>query len=209
MIYSLVHIFAAAALAWPASGALSQTAPPSQDDDGYHWTEVIELEHEDENGEEVRGVLQNIGWVNVLGFELRGRTGPFQFATGDNTGALWCTGGSERFADARIDVPHNAQLTFFRMWGFDNSADHDLAAFLRESCLPDFATGAPVNTTLTEISSSGSPGTFTETIDLNFESIVTDTRRCTYYVRVRFAAGCADSGQLTVRKLRVQYDLNP
>lgn len=146
----------------------------------------------------------NVGWANVLGYELRGRTGPYQYGTSELTGAQWCT-GTERFADSRIAIPHNAQIQFFRMWGFDSSADHDVTAFLFQSCLPDLGSGSPINTVIMEISSSGTPGTFTVTSAPNFGP--TDLATCTYHVRVRFGADCAGGGQTTVRKLRVQYSL--
>lgn len=206
MNYKLNFMLAGIATLWLSTAVHSET-PSSLPDDhgGVHRTEQLVMEQVDENGDAVRGTASSVGWVNVLGFELRGRTGPFQFQTGDNTGALWCTGGTERFADGRLDLPDNAEIEFFRMWGFDNSADHDLTAFLRESCLPNLGAGAPVNTNLAEISSSGTPQTFTETIGLTLDPPVTDTRNCSYFVRVRFAQNCADGGQLTMRKLRVQY----
>lgn len=208
MIYRLILMLAGIAMLWPSAAVHSQTsASLPSDHGGVHLVETLAVDRVDENGNTVRGGSSSVGWVNVLGFELRGRTGPFQFQTGDNTGALWCTGGNERFADARLDLPHDAEIEFFRMWGFDNSADHDLTAFLRQSCLPDLGAGSPVNTNLAEISSSGSPGTFTETFNLSVDPPITDTRSCNYYVRVRFAPDCADSGQLTMRKLRVQYRL--
>lgn len=208
MIDRLILMLAGIATLWLSDAVHSETPPALPDDHGgVHLVEQLVLEQVDENGEAVRGGASNVGWVNVLGFELRGRTGPFQFETGDNTGALWCTGGTERFADARIDLPHQAEIQFFRMWGFDNSADHNLTAFLRESCLPNLGAGSPVNTNLAQLDSSGTPGTFTETTSLFPDYPVTNTRTCNYYVRVRFAPDCADGGQLTMRKLRVQYRL--
>lgn len=205
MIYRLIFMLAGIAALWLSDAVHSQTSSSLEDHGGVHLAEQLVVEQVDENGDAVRGGSSSTGWVNVLGLELRGRTGPFQFQTGDNTGALWCTGGNERFADARLDLPHGAEIQFFRMWGFDNSVDHDLTAFLRQTCLPDLGAGAPVNTNLAQLDSSGTPGTFTETISLSLDPPVTDTRRCNYYVRVRFATNCADGGQLTMRKLRVQY----
>lgn len=161
--------------------------------------EAIELD------DEIAGVLPNTGWVTVLGIELRGREGPYQYETGATTGAQWCT-GTERFADSRIELPHNATIQFFRMWGFDNSADHDVAAILFESCLPT-GSGTPVNTNIELIQSTGTPFTFTVTSAPNFGP--TDLQSCTYHVRVRFGADCGGGGQTTIRKMRVQYALLP
>jgi hypothetical protein len=38
-----------------------------------------------------------------------------------------------------------------------------------------------------------------------FDQPVTNTRECTYWVRVRFDDGCTAGGQATLRKVRVQY----
>lgn len=155
---------------------------------------------------DMAGVLPNTGWVNVFGYELRGRTGPYEYATSDTTGAHWCL-GSERFADSRIAVPHGVSLTFFRMWGFDNDATHDLTAFLWSSCLPNLSSGSPVNTILQEISSTGTPGAFS--VVANANTAPTDLQTCTYHVRVRYGVNCGGGGQTTVRKLRIQYSLAP
>lgn len=159
-----------------------------------------------EYDEDMAGVLPGIGWVNVFGYELRGRTGPYQYDTSATTGAHWCT-GTERFADSRIELPHNANIEFFRMWGFDSSADHDVTAFLFESCLPTLSAGPLVNTVLQEISSTGTPGAFTVTSSPGAGP--TNLATCTYHVRVRFGASCGGGGSTTVRKLRVQYSLAP
>lgn len=159
-----------------------------------------------EYDQDIAGVLPGIGWVNVFGYELRGRTGPYQYATSATTGAQWCT-GTERFADSRIELPHNANIQFFRMWGFDNSADHDVTAFLFESCLPNLGAGSPVNTVLQEITSTGTPGAFTVTSAPGVGP--TNLETCTYHVRVRFGVNCGGAGQTTLRKLRVQYSLVP
>lgn len=152
------------------------------------------------------GVLPNTGWVSVLGYEFRGRSTPYEYGTNATNAAHWCEAG-DRFADARIDIPHNATIQFFRMWGLDSSVDHNVAAFLFESCLPNLNAGAPVNTNLQEIGSSGATGPFT----ISSSPFVgpTDLERCTYFVRVRFGAGCAGEAQTTVRKIRVQYELQP
>lgn len=158
----------------------------------------------------VAGVLPNTGWVSALGFEMRGRNSTLDFATSTNAGSMWCLATStENFADIRLHVPHNARITFFRMWGFDGSADHDLGSFLFESCLPDLSAGSPVNTILAQLSSTGTPGNFTETISLPTPQPVTDTRNCTYWARARFASACQPGGNLVLRKFRIQYTLVP
>lgn len=152
------------------------------------------------------GVLPNIGWVSVLGYEFRGRRTPYEYGTNATNAAHWCAAG-DRFADARIDIPHNATIEFFRMWGLDSSVGHDVAAFLFESCLPNLTAGPPVITNLHQIASSGAPGPFTVS---SFPNVgPTNLERCTYFVRVRFGEGCAGNSQTTVRKVRVQYSLQP
>lgn len=154
--------------------------------------------------EVVDGVTQT-GWASVFGFEFRGRTHPFEYTTSNTTGALWCTGGGERFAEARLDVPDNVRLTFLRMWGFRDIAARDLTVFLFESCLPNLSAGSPATTALGEVDGGAASGTFTTSVFLTDEP-VTDTRSCTYWARVRFDGGCTGGGQATLRKVRVQYE---
>lgn len=161
----------------------------------------------------IAGVLPTTGWVSALGFEMRGRNSTLEYATSTAAGSMWCLAGStENFADIRLHVPHNARISFFRMWGFDGSADHDLASFLFESCLPNLSAGAPVNTILAQLASSGSPGSFTEVVSLATPQPVTDTQDCTYWARVRFGTvgtTCPAGGNLILRKFRIQYTLVP
>jgi hypothetical protein len=144
------------------------------------------------------------GWASVFGFEFLGRTQPFEFTTSETTGALWCTGGSERFAEARLDVPDNASLEFLRMWGFKDAPGRELTVFLFESCLPNLGAGPAATTNLAEVNSGTLSDTFTVATTL-FDQPVTNTRECTYWVRVRFDDGCTAGGQATLRKVRVQY----
>jgi hypothetical protein len=161
------------------------------------------MEYEDD----VRGVLPSgVGHVTLFGYDLRGRTGPYQYEATTESGAQWCT-GSERFADARLDVPHNVNITHLRIWGFDGSADHDVAGILFRSCLPDMEAGTQTNTNLGTAASTGTPGAFTEAITISTEP--TNTNLCTYYVRARFGVDCAGVGQTTFRKARVQYSTLP
>lgn len=172
---------------------------------------VHEMEVEvDPSDAVIAGVLPNTGWVSALGFEMRGRNSTFDFATSTNAGSMWCINGSvEQFADVRLHVPHNAQITFFRMWGYDGSTDHNLSSYLFESCLPNLSAGAPTNTILAQLDSSDSPGNFTETTALASPQPVTDTRNCTYWARARFANDCQGGGDLILRKFRIQYTLVP
>lgn len=172
---------------------------------------VYEMEVEvDPSDAVIAGVLPNTGWVSALGFEMRGRNSTLDFATSTNVGSMWClTGSKEQFADIRLHVPHNARITFFRMWGFDSSTDHNLSSFLFESCLPSLSAGPTTNTVLAQLQSSGTPGSFTETISLASPQPVTDTRNCTYWARARFANDCQDGGALILRKFRIQYTLVP
>jgi hypothetical protein len=170
--------------------------------------QTLEVEF-DPSDATLAGMWPNTGWVNALGFEMRGRNSDLNFATSTNAGSMWClTGSADRFADVRLNVPHNARITFFRMWGFDGSASHDITSFLWESCLPNLSAGTPVNTILGQLASSGNPGSFTETLGLPSPP-VTDTRNCTYWARAAFANSCADGGVLILRKFRIQYTLEP
>jgi hypothetical protein len=153
--------------------------------------------------ESIAGITQ-VGWTSVFGFEFRGRTHPFEYTTSNTSGALWCTGGTERFAEARLDLPDNVRLSFLRIWGFRDIAARDLTVFLFESCLPNLGAGTPVSTNLAEVDGGSLDGTFSASVFLTDEPL-TDTRSCTYWARVRFDAGCTGGGQATLRKVRVQY----
>lgn len=154
----------------------------------------------------VEGVIPTTGYAIVFGYDLRGRTGPYAYAATTESGAQWCT-GSERFADARLNVPHNVNITHLRLWGYDNSADHDVAAILFRSCLPSLSSGPVTNTNLGTVTSTGSPGGFSEVINISTDP--TNTNLCSYFVRARFGANCAGLGQTTFRKVRVQYSAVP
>jgi hypothetical protein len=154
-------------------------------------------------GESVAGITQT-GWTSVFGFEFRGRSHPFAYTTSNTTGAMWCTGGDERFAEARLDVPDGVRMTFLRLWGFRDTTARQLTVFLFESCLPNLGAGTPVTTNLAEVDGGALSGAFTNSVFLADEPL-TDTRNCTYWARVRFAASCTDGGQATLRKVRVQY----
>lgn len=144
------------------------------------------------------------GTVTVLGFEFRGDRTPFDFATGTDSGALWCTGAVDT-AHARLRLPHGATLREFRVWGADSSAGNDLRVGLIQSCLPNLLPASgPVNTELAVVLSTGTPGSFAQTLVLQ-PDLVVDNRDCTYWVRVRFAAACAGGSQLAIRKARVRY----
>lgn len=154
-----------------------------------------------------RGTLPTgVGWAHVFGYELRGRTAPYEYAAITDSGAHWCT-GSERFADARVDVPHNVYITHLRLWAYDNAAGHDVAAILFRSCLPTVDPGDPQNTILGMVSSSGSPGDFTNYVNISAEP--TNTNLCSYFIRARFGTGCGGGGETTFRRARIQYSTSP
>ena len=202
----------AVALSGVAGLGVAQQAPDTWHGGGH---DVIVLEPGgawqgvEEMDPGARGVLPNFGWVNVLGYEFRGLTGPYEYETNPTNAAHWCT-GSEEYADARIDIPHNARISYFRIWGLDGSEGQDVAAFLFESCLPEVAPGTPVNTVVQGLWSTGTPGAFTLTSAPDFGP--TNTRNCTYWVRARFGtvnSNCVGGGSTTIRKARVQYELLP
>lgn len=200
---------AAVALLGTGALGLAQPAPDTWHGGGH---DVIVLEPaaaEDgvvEFDSEVMGGISSPGWVTIFGYDLRGRTGPYEYAATTESGAQWCT-GTERFADARLAVPHNVNITHLRLWGVDSSADHDVAAILFRSCLPSLSASPMTNTNLGTVTSTGTPGLFTEVITISTDP--TNTNLCSYWVRARFGTNCAGAGQTTFRRARIQYSAVP
>jgi hypothetical protein len=108
--------------------------------------------------------------------------------------------GTESFADAPLDLPHGALLTFVRFWANDSNAANDMAFFLFESCFPLTGPGA---TTITDIigsglATTGSTGNQSDSVVL---SATIDNHLCVYTLRVRFD----DTTNLTLQKMRAQW----
>ena len=108
--------------------------------------------------------------------------------------------GTERFADAQIEVPTGASLTFIRVWANDTDASNDMTIFLFEHCQPGFAAGPITSTTLATMTTSGATGD--QSLLVNLGSRAVNNQDCIYLARARFdSAGSA----LRLQKVRLQF----
>ncbi len=142
----------------------------------------------------------NPDWVNALGVDFRGSS-DFKYTT-SSTGSIWPTGAAtNRWAYARLDIPHGRKITFFRLWAQDFDDPGNVTATLREVCLPDLASAAnPTVNDLAAVTSSGTPGSFTVVATLSPPPVV-DAHLCTYWALIQFGPG----GNFAVRKIHVEH----
>ncbi len=107
--------------------------------------------------------------------------------------------GTEQLADAQLELPTGATLTFFRYWAFDSNPA-DLAFLVFEVCQPAFAAGPPVINTIVSTATSGAPGNISSSVVVHRP---VNNQSCTYLARVRFDAA---STSLTLQKVRLQFN---
>lgn len=137
------------------------------------------------------------------GVTFNGRTSAFEFST---VGAsLVCTGSSEPFVTATLDLPDQVQITYVDTFGFDTSASKDLTTHLLSVCLPSFAAGTPVLTNLGSVSSGGGANNFFTRLDLSAAPVTVDNYTCRYLARVRMAEGACAGSRIMLDKVRVSY----
>ena len=144
-------------------------------------------------------------FTGLQAHEFQGRTSGFAY--GSNGLQIHCTSANEPFADALFHLPHGAFLDFVRWWGFDNSSEN-MTLFIQEDCLPDFSAGSVTFTSLGSDSSSGTPGNFSDFINIDR---TVDNMSCTYKARVRFdnsGAGspCSEGNNLRLSKVRAHWN---
>ena len=141
-------------------------------------------------------------WVNLMSYDFLGLTSGFKFGSWLQDGLVCMTGSSHNIVSARVHIPHKRKITYFRLWGYDNSTSGNLKATLWRNCLPDTAAGTPVMTSLATVSSTGAPGNFT-TVSALSPALVVDAHVCTYWAAVEFTE-CADL-PLQLRKIHVEH----
>lgn len=137
------------------------------------------------------------------GIAFNGRTSAFAFSTVGNS--LVCTGSSEPFATATLDLPDQAQIIYVDTFGFDTSTSKDLTTHLLSVCLPSFAAGTPVLTNLGSVSSGGGANNFFTRLDLSAAPVTVDNYTCRYLARVRMAEGGCAGSSIMLDKVRVTY----
>lgn len=146
----------------------------------------------------------SVDWASALGYHFGGFSSGFNSATWVGGGLLCWTGSTNKTALARLHIPHGRKITFFRLWGYDNSSTGDLRANLWQSCLPDIASATtPTMTQLATVVSSGTPGDFTVAQALN-PVLVANAHVCTYWAEAVFSE-CGTSINLQARKVRVEH----
>lgn len=131
----------------------------------------------------------------------------------DTTGSQWAwaggpsccvdlsRAGTERFADAQLDLQDAVTLDGIRWWIYDANTTANASVFVFENCQPAFASGPITINTIVSTSTSGSSGHQSGFVSIS-PAITVNNRDCTYLVRVRFDAA---STNLALQKVRAQY----
>jgi S-layer homology domain len=130
--------------------------------------------------------------------------GPWQYDGGEEG---CCTNlsrlGAEAFADAPLNLPNGALLTFIRYWANDTSAASDLLFFLFETCYPNLGPGATNSVELLAaaggLATTGATGNQSDSAGNLLHTI--NNQGCKYTLRVNFEATTG----LTLQKMRAQW----
>ncbi|MEO8671620.1 MAG: hypothetical protein ABI411_09930 [Tahibacter sp.] len=146
-------------------------------------------------------------YTSYSAFEMRGISSQAYF---DRTaGGVWCDVASDDgFGDIVVnDLPKNATVQAMRIWGLDADTNDDLTVSLIRRCFPTETSGGVITTVISELTSSGSSGNFSEAVILPTTTI--DNNSCSYTLRTRFSTpgsgiACADSN-LRLQKVRLQW----
>ena len=127
----------------------------------------------------------------------------------DTADGRWCeVGSSNAFADIALNLPSGAVLTSMRIWGLDQSVNDDLTVSLIERCTPNNQAGGVFTSVISERTSNGSAGNFTQVTAIASNNTI-DNDACTYTLRTRYSTPgeanfCAGS-ILRLQKIRFSY----
>lgn len=145
----------------------------------------------------------------LSGTELRGADASMRLQT-TNEGRSCAMGSTSPFAAMPVYLPHQAQISSIRVFGFDNSATDNLTVGLVRRCTN--LLGNLSTTLIAEFVSQGSPGNFTQFQSINANGEV-NNQLCSYIIRVRFSSPdganfCAGNG-LRLQKVRLSWQAPP
>ncbi len=140
------------------------------------------------------------GAVEVMGFQFR----PVLHSTGFapfGDGYVHCTDADLPWFDAAIDLPDQVQIDSLVLWGAATGSA--VTARLYSFCTPGAAGSGPtpVMAALADLTSAGHSASFRVEQPVT-GSVITDTLRCTYNLRVQLGA-CSNSQRLG--RVRVNY----
>ena len=127
----------------------------------------------------------------------------------DTADGRWCeVGSSNAFADIAVNLPSASVLTSMRIWGLDQSVANDLTVSLIERCTPNNQAGSVITSVISERTSSGSAGNFSQVTAIASNNTI-DNDACTYTLRTRYSTPgetnfCAGS-LLRLQKIRFSY----
>jgi hypothetical protein len=127
----------------------------------------------------------------------------------DTADGRWCDiASTNAFADIALNLPSDAVIISMRIWGLDQSASN-LTTSLIERCTPNSQAGSVFTSVIAEISSSASPGNFSEFIAIGANNTV-DNDTCSYTLRTRYSTPgdtnfCAGAN-LRLQKIRLSLD---
>jgi hypothetical protein len=128
---------------------------------------------------------------------------------GGATGAYYCrVGTTDTRAVGQLHMPHGVRISSTRIWGYDDQATAGVSVTYQASCLPDFAPGAPINTTFGTAASgvAFSGGDFSNFDNPAVQTLV-DNQSCNYRVIVDLgvSGGCTAGTSLGLYKARVNW----
>lgn len=127
----------------------------------------------------------------------------------DSSDGRWCEiGSTNAFADIALNLPSGAVLSSMRIWGFDDNASNNLTTSLIERCTPNNQAGNVITTVISERTSTGIGGNFSQVIPVATNNTI-DNDACSYTLRTRYSTPgetnpCAGSN-LRLQKVRLTY----
>lgn len=123
----------------------------------------------------------------------------------DGRSYLYCSAGeTSLIASAAIHVPAGRRLAFIDLWGRDDSPSDVVSATLFSTCHPSEGPGAPANTILATVTSTGQSGTFFA--DEPIPEHDADPLHCSYSINLQLgSAGPCEGDALLMSKVRLVW----
>lgn len=148
-----------------------------------------------------------LAWANQAGSAFHPTRSGLGYQTGPDdflyAGALMTFNGASREFEAQLDLPHEAMLNYFDVFGYQAHPTQNLQVRLIERCVSPADPGNPVENVLASIVVGNVGGDFFR--DASLVGSV-DAENCTYHARATFGSGPdAPSYSMQLSKVRVEY----